>query len=138
MSVMMRYVLILAHVRKRGGSEDLFVQMVGLEFTDFGESYCEGVLTIEDKHLNPMGTVHGGCLYTLADTVGGEAAAGDGRLGPTSSGNMFFIRSTKDTKKLTARANVVNRGSRLCVVEVGIFRDDEAEVARGIFEYVCG
>ena len=56
---------------------------------------------MDDRHLNPLGTVHGGCLYTLADTVAGFAAASCGFEGPTLSGNMYFLRPTMGVKKLT-------------------------------------
>ena len=45
---------------------------------ELDEGYCKGELEVTDQHMNPLGTVHGGCLYTLADTVAGFAAASCG------------------------------------------------------------
>ena len=72
---------------------------------------------MDDRHLNPLGTVHGGCLYTLADTVAGFAAASCGFEGPTLSGNMYFLRPTMGVKKLTCESRVVKNGKRIRVVE---------------------
>ncbi|MNH85925.1 putative esterase [compost metagenome] len=53
----------------------------------------EAALTIEPKHLNSMGIVHGGVLSSLMDQVMGFAviAAKDGRQGVTTHLNVNFL-----------------------------------------------
>ena len=51
------------------GRNDKFIELIGIRIVELDEGYCKGELEVTDQHMNPLGTVHGGCLYTLADTV---------------------------------------------------------------------
>ena len=86
------------------GRNDKFIELMGIRIVEVDEGYCKGELEVTDQHMNPLGTVHGGCLYTLADTVAGFAAASCGFEGPTLSGNMYFLRPTMGVKKLTCES----------------------------------
>lgn len=124
-------------------TEDRFGQLVGLKITKLEDGYCEGELVLEEKHLNPLHTVHGGCLYTLADTVGGMAASacsvkddGSRMPGPTISGNMYFMRPTMGAKKLICKGTVIKDGKRVRVAETNIYSDNGKLVAKCILEYM--
>lgn len=54
------------------GSET-FTDLVGLEFTDVGEGWARGELTVGDEVTNPYGTRHGGVSDAMADTTMGAA-----------------------------------------------------------------
>ena len=107
---------------------DTFIELIGIKIIEADEGY--------DRHLNPLGTVHGGCLYTLADTVAGFAAASCGFEGPTLSGNMYFLRPTMGVKKLTCESRVVKNGKRIRVVEATIYGDNGQEISRSLLEYM--
>ena len=53
--------------------EHPFADLVGFSVSERTEKQCVTELTLEKKHLNPNGVVHGGVLYTLADTGMGGA-----------------------------------------------------------------
>ena len=78
---------------------DKFIELIGIKIIELNEAIARQNLKWTYRHLNPLGTVHGGCLYTLADTVAGFAAASCGFEGPTLSGNMYFLRPTMGVKK---------------------------------------
>ena len=44
---------------------DKFIELIGIKIIEADEGYCKAELEVDDRHLNPLGTVHGGCLYTL-------------------------------------------------------------------------
>ena len=46
-----------------------YMKMLGIELLEVDEGYANGRIYIEDKLLNPNKTVHGGCLYSLADII---------------------------------------------------------------------
>ena len=48
-----------------------YMKMLGIELLEVDEGYANGRIYIEDKLLNPNKTVHGGCLYSLADIIAG-------------------------------------------------------------------
>lgn len=43
--------------------------------------------------MNPIGTVHGGCLFTLADAVCGIAASSLGGICTTVNSNIQFLNA---------------------------------------------
>lgn len=118
------------------GRSDKFIELMGIKIVAADEGYCKGELEVTEQHLNPLGTVHGGCLYTLADTVAGFAAASCGFEGPTLSGNMYFLRPTMGVKKLTCESRVVKNGKRIRVVEATIYGDNGQEISRSLLEYM--
>ena len=115
---------------------DKFIELIGIKIIEADEGYCKAELEVDDRHLNPLGTVHGGCLYTLADTVAGFAAASCGFEGQTLSGNMYFLRPTMVVKKLTCESRVVKNGKRIRVVEATIYGDNGQEISRSLLEYM--
>lgn len=127
---------LLMRARERAERNDKFIELLGIRIVDIDEGYCKGEMLIESKHLNPLGTVHGGCLYTIADTVGGFAAATLGMAGPTLSGNMYFLRPTMGIKHLTCEGRVIKNGKRIRVAETIIYGDEGTEVARCTLEYM--
>ncbi|MGN0203224.1 MAG: PaaI family thioesterase [Coprococcus sp.] len=127
---------VMKRYRQVAEKKDKFIRNIGIEITDGDFGYCRGEMKVEEHHKNPLGTVHGGCLYTLADTLGGFAAATYGFGGPTLSGNMYFMRPTLGVEKLICEARVIKNGKRIRVVEAIIYGDKGEEIARCMLEYM--
>ena len=104
---------LMGEIKRR----DKFIELIGIKIIEADEGYCKAELKVDDRHLNPLGTVHGGCLYTL-------------------SGNMYFLRPTMGVKKLTCESRVVKNGKRIRVVEATIYGDNGQEIARSLLEYM--
>jgi acyl-CoA thioesterase len=90
------------------------------------EGYAEGMIEIEQKHLNPFGTVHGGLVFTLADTIGGLAAISRGGSCTTVSSDIIFLSPTLHSKKLIAKSTEIKRGKRMGTVTT-VIADDRGE-----------
>ena len=76
--------------QKKTGLEG-FGKEVGIKFVDISEGYAKCEIEIDERHLNPGKSVHGGCIYTLADIVGGVAAWSRGNYVVTTSGYILII-----------------------------------------------
>lgn len=113
-----------------------FTRYVGIEITDISEGSASATMAVSDKHLNPGGSVHGGCLFTLADTVGGAAASSYGRHITTVNSDFHFLRAGLHTSYLTGKAKEIKHGKRLMVFEITIYDDKDALLAEGIFTYM--
>ena len=113
-----------------------FRGLTGLRVLSAGDGHCIVELEIEEKHLNPLGTVHGGCLYTLADEAGGIASATAGGVGPTISGDMYFMRSLVGAKHLRAEARLIKAGKRIRVAEVVITDEKGNEACKCVLQYM--
>ena len=115
--------------------ENLFSVQMGIQGTVIEEGYAETELVIEPKHLNLNHSVHGGCLYTLADNAGGACASSHGHRVSTSSGDLQFMRPAINCKKLKAVAKEKKAGKRIVVVDISIYDEKGTELACGLFDY---
>src|SRR5260370_21247055 len=73
----------------------------------------------DERHHNPMGTLHGGVYCDLADAAMGYAYAatlGEGETFTTVELKINFLRAVRQGR-LTAEAKVVKAGSALGYVE---------------------
>ena len=75
----------------------------------------------QEFHYNPLGTVHGGVIATLLDTVAGCAVhttllAGVG-YASLDLATKFVRPITAASGTITARGSVVHRGSRAALAE---------------------
>ena len=95
---------------------------------------AEGVLEVRDTNRNPLGTVHGGCLYALADTVAGTAVCSQGVGCVTANGSMEFLRPAAG-RQIRCVATPKKHGRLLSVMQVDLTDDEGRLVATGTFTY---
>ena len=126
----MSYPDIPAHVNKPGQ----FSFENGIRVTLARPGYAEGVLTVGPNSSNPHGTVHGGCLYTLADTVAGTAACAHGASCVTVNGSMEFLRPATGPA-IRCVATPKKQGNTLSVIQVVLTNTAGKEVATGTFTF---
>lgn len=103
-----------------------FVAHCGMEIIEEQGTYCTRV-NIEPKHHNPYGIVHGGLLYTMADTAAGYTA----RV-LTSD---FHCIANVPSGQLTARTEVIKAGKHILVLRVRVLADAKLLLAEGTFTY---
>lgn len=96
--------------------------------------YCEGELNITPACGNTLGAVHGGCLATLADTVGGCAAASRGSSVVTLNCNYSYLRSATG-KKIYCSASPLKVGHKIAVFYVTLTNDNKVVIGDGSFTY---
>jgi uncharacterized protein (TIGR00369 family) len=89
-------------------------------------------LEVDERHHNPMGTLHGGVYCDLADAAMGYAYAatlGEGETFTTVELKINFLRAVRQAT-LTAEARVVRAGSTLGYVECDVKDQTGKLVAR--------
>lgn len=101
-----------------------FIAKTGVRITELKEGYAKGRIILDVSCNNPMDYVHGGCLFTLADTVGGHAAMSYGQAVTTLSAEIHYMNPVVDSEYIEAEACVIKNGKTISVVEVTI-RDDK-------------
>jgi uncharacterized protein (TIGR00369 family) len=93
------------------------------------------VLELEPQsfHDNPIGSMHGGVIATLLDTVTGCAVHATLPVGVTYTSldlSVRFIRAVRPgTGTVTATGRVVHRGSRTAVAEASLVDDSGRLIA---------
>ena len=80
-------VAVLEEDLKRFFKRDRFAEFLGIELLEAGEGYARSRMQIGEEHLNGIGTVHGGAIFTLADFTFAVAS--------NSHGSFIRFRSWK-------------------------------------------
>ena len=89
-------------------------------------------MDVDDRHHNPIGTLHGGIYCDLADAAMGFAYAAtlaEDETFTTVELKINFFRPVRQGK-LTAEARVVKSGSTLAYVECDVKDSDGKLVAK--------
>ena len=110
-----------------------FSSLVGIALDDISVGYCKAKLTLRPELMNSYGIVHGGCTYTLADTVSGVAALSHGKQVVTLSGSINYLSPAANTNALYAEAKEVKYGSKIAVYDVTITNTEGDLIANGNF-----
>ena len=107
-------------------------ELIGIEVVEGGQGETVFRLEAEERHSNPMGTIHGGILCDLADAAMGMAfftTLDDGETFTTLELKINYLRPFW-TGKLIARGRVVHRGKTVGMVECDVLDEQERLVAR--------
>ncbi len=112
-----------------------FVKEVGYKTLEMREGYARGELELTEKHGNPIGSVHGGVFFTIADNTGGAAATSRGRYVTTVSGEIHYLRPAIGCKKLIGESREIKTGKKICVYEVMITDENGRELALATMTY---
>lgn len=113
-----------------------FSELVGLNFTEMEDGYSRGVVEVTDDLKNPHGVLHGGVLYTMADT--GMGAAVYTQLDADESCatievKINYLQPVKDGT-VVCETEVVDKGRSVAYLESELTNDGET-VARATGSY---
>lgn len=109
--------------------KDRFAYTNGITLEKVTPGYSEAKMVVTENHLNGVGIVMGGALYTLADFAFAAATNSKGFATVTTNSSINFFSSAKG-KVLKAVAKEVFSSNRLTTVDVDIFDEDETLIAR--------
>lgn len=101
---------------------------IGTEFLDLGPDEARARIRVEDRHKQPLGSVHGGLFATLAESICSvatyAAVANDGMAIMGQSNETTFVRPIHEGH-LNAVARPRHRGRTTWIWDVDISDDDE-------------
>ena len=105
---------------------DRFAATSGVELLELRPGYAKARMKIEDRHLNSVGIVQGGAIFTLADFAFAVACNAAGRVAVAVNVNLSFLKPLR-SGTLEAEAVEVSRSRRIssCAVRV---TDGEGEL----------
>ncbi len=117
--------------------ENNFAAHIGIEILEMADGHARLKLELLPSHFNPIGSVHGGCIFTMADTVAGIAVFSLGKSCTTLSSHAVFLNAAMQGKSkiLYAESRPVRVGSRIAVMEAMVTDDRALEIARFTFEF---
>lgn len=112
-----------------------FMKEIGLTTVEVSDGEAIGTLQAEEKHGNPIGSIHGGCLFTAADTVGGIAATTKGRMVTTIDGSIHYLNAARVGDLLTVHGKVIKAGKSFAVVDVTIYDQEQKLLSTATMTY---
>lgn len=102
-----------------------FGDLIGLNFSKLDKGYSQCVLTVNEKLFNPHKVLHGGVLYSMADTGMGAAIysqlSKDELCATVEIKIMYFSAVTSGN--LTCDTKVLHKGKRVGILESEILND---------------
>lgn len=101
---------------------DRFADISNIEVVDISPGKATAKMEVNDIHLNSIGTVHGGALFTLADFTFALAANSHGNVTVAINANISYFKAVK-TGVLTANARELSSGGRIASYTVDINDD---------------
>lgn len=103
-----------------------FGELLGLYFTKMEDGHSQCSLEIREDLFNPYGVLHGGVIYSLADTGMGGALYSrlkEDELCSTVEIKIVYFRPVA-SGMLTCGSQLIRRGKSLAFIESEILRGD--------------
>lgn len=122
----------LISLKKRLNGNSQYLQSNDMKVIEVSTGFARVEMYIDHQILNVHGFVHGGALYSLADTAAGAASFATGRDSVTLTGTINYIKPGK-AGKLIGIATQISVGRTTGVYEVFIYNDEQDLLSRATF-----
>jgi len=107
---------------------DRFAATNGIKLIEVGEGTAKAVMEVNENHLNGLGTVQGGALFTLADLAFAAASNSRGKIAVSLDANINYIKPVS-SGTLTATAIEIDLKRTVSLYRVDIRNEAEELVA---------
>ncbi len=114
-----------------------FPGVVGLEVMVAEAGYSECRVEIGQRLMNPGGVVHGGVMFSLADTGMAVAliAGSEGEIKPVTIDMRMTYYAAARSGELVCKSRVVKKTRRLVFLESEIFNGGDEAIASGVASF---
>ena len=114
-----------------------FWSLLGMELMEVKKGWAKVRLPFNDKLTNAVGLVHGGAIFSPADSAVGMALVGlIGRDENISTLEMKinYLRPVKESA-IIAEAKIVHKGTQTAIGDVDVRDENDALIAKGLATY---
>lgn len=125
----------ITRVMKKTVEENPYMSCLGIEFLTLSEEFAHARMKAKKELNNPYGVLHGGSLFSLADTVCGSAGCLCGNYVTTVSGTLNYLLAAQDTEYVYCEAVQVKQGKHIQVYNVNIKDDNGLLLDSGVFTF---
>ena len=112
-----------------------FAVTIGMELLEAADGHACARVRLQPQLENVYGGMHGGCAFSLADTLAGIAAATYGDRVTTLDASINYMRPVMHTEYLYCRADVQRNGAKISVVRTELTDDEGRLLIDGSFTY---
>jgi len=110
-------------------SRDKFSEWLRLEIDEVRAGYCKLHYSVREDMLNGFFSVHGGILFSAADSALAFASATHGRIAVALDVSITFTRPAKPGDVLTVEATELHMGNRVGVYDIRTINQAQEIVA---------
>jgi acyl-CoA thioesterase len=109
------------------------LKTLGIRLVEIADSHAVMEVTVDDRHRNYLGGVHGGLIATLVDTVCffPKPLLPSGQAATTVDLNISYVRSAAVGDRLSARAELLHLGRRTASLAVRVVDQRTRLIAHG-------
>ena len=117
---------------------DRFAKENGIEVLEVRPGFARTQMTVEPRHLNSIGILQGGALFTLADLAFAVASNSHGVVAVACQADITWFKAVQ-SGRLTATAEEISRTRKLstCLIRVTDENQDLVALFKGL-AYVKG
>lgn len=108
---------------------DRFADFIGLKLVSAEPGHAVVRMEVGPQHLNGLGFVQGGAIFTLADYAFAAASNAKGSATLGINAGISYFRTPRG-RILTAEAKEVSSTNRLCTYSVDVLDEDNELIAR--------
>ncbi len=112
-------------------ARDSYAKHLGIEIIDFGPGTAKAKMVLQQRHLNSMGSVHGGAVFSLADAVFSVASNSHGGIAVAVNVSISYFKAVKEGT-LLAEAREVSLNRKLATYLINV--TDEHGNAVALFQ----
>jgi len=114
-----------------------FWSLLGMELIEIKKGWAKVRLPIEEKLTNAIGLVHGGAIFSSADSAVGMALVGMINRNENISTLEMKINYMKPVngREIEAEARIIHRGSQSAIGDVEVRDEDRNLVSKGLATY---
>jgi acyl-CoA thioesterase len=100
--------------------KDNFSKWLGIEVDEYREGYCRLHFTVKAEMLNGFHIVHGGVLFSAADSAFAFACNSHGRISVALDAHISFIRSAREGDTISVEAREIHTGNKTSFYNISI------------------
>lgn len=101
---------------------------LGIELLDVQSGYAKTKLEIQDCHLNGVGVVHGGTIFTLADIAFAAASNSHGTIALAIHVDISYLKGVREGT-LYAEAKEVSCAPKLSSYDIKVTNEKDELIA---------
>lgn len=76
--------------------QENFATHSAMHLTEISAGYAKAEMKIEKRHLNVLGTVHGGAIFTFADMAFAAASNSHGTVAVAINADISFVKAVSE------------------------------------------
>jgi acyl-CoA thioesterase len=107
---------------------DAFARETGIELLDVSPGRARVKMEITERHKNSHGTVHGGAIFTLADTAFAAASNSHGIPAAAINATISYMKAAR-SGILYAEAAEFSKNPKLAVYDVRVTDENGENIA---------